>query len=129
MTSSFGNVIGTPRDELPDISKTNYLETEPDMTKAVNEQIDANIADTKQFFDDMMKIEENRAKTFDRRLQAIVDITGKVDDFAKALAAQRASDEIDEQNFKDDEQAIKDFKALKKAENDQDFSALTLGNF
>ena len=37
MTSSFGNVIGTPRDELPDISKTNYLETEPDMTKAVNE--------------------------------------------------------------------------------------------
>lgn len=129
MTSSFGNVIGTPRDELPDISKTNYLETEPDMTKAVNEQIDANIADTKQFFDDMMKIEENRAKTFDRRLKAIVDITGKVDDFAKALAAQQASDEIDDQNFKGDEQAINDFKELKKAENEQDFSTLTLGNF
>ena len=65
MTSSFdnfGNVVGTPRDKLPDISDTNYLRTEADLTEAVNKQIDENIKDTKEFYDDMMKIEENRYK-------------------------------------------------------------------
>ena len=78
MTSSYGNVIGTPQDEIPDISDTNYLATEADMTAAVNEQIDENIKDTKEFYNDMMKIEENRYKTRDRRLDAIYKITGKL---------------------------------------------------
>ena len=46
MTSSFdnfGNVVGTPRDKLPDISDTNYLRTEADLTEAVNKEIDENI--------------------------------------------------------------------------------------
>ena len=69
MTSSFdnfGNVVGTPRDKLPDISDTNYLRTEADLTEAVNKEIDENIKDTKEFYDDMMKIEENRYKTRDK---------------------------------------------------------------
>ena len=63
MTSSFGQVIGTARDKLPDISDTNYDRTAPDLTEAVNTQIDANILDTKQFFADMMEIERVRAET------------------------------------------------------------------
>ena len=63
MTSSFGQVIGTARDKLPDISDTNYDRTAPDLTEAVNNQIDANILDTKQFFADMMEIEKVRAET------------------------------------------------------------------
>ena len=38
MTSSFdnfGNVVGTPRDKLPDISDTNYLRTEADLTEVI----------------------------------------------------------------------------------------------
>ena len=46
MTSSFQNVVGTPRDAVPDISKL-LLATAPDMTEAVNKQIDDNIKDTK----------------------------------------------------------------------------------
>ena len=43
MTSSFQNVVGTPRDAVPDISKTNYLQTSPDMTEAVNEDSDGGV--------------------------------------------------------------------------------------
>ena len=53
MTSSFdnfGNVVGTPRDKLPDISDTNYLRTEADLTEAVNKEIDNQIVDTKEFY-------------------------------------------------------------------------------
>ena len=56
MTSSFQNVVGTPRDQVPDISNTNYLNTEADMTESVNKEIDDNIKDTKQFFDQMVEL-------------------------------------------------------------------------
>ena len=88
MTSSYGNVIGTPQDEIPDISDTNYLATEADMTAAVNEQIDENIKDTKEFYNDMMKIEENRYAARDKRLKYIAELTGKVGEFAKVLKAE-----------------------------------------
>ena len=95
MTSSFdnfGNVVGTPRDKLPDISDTNYLATEADLTAAVNKEIARNIVDTKEFYDDMMKIEENRYKARDKRLQYIAEITGKVGDLAASIAANRATE-------------------------------------
>ena len=71
MTSSFQNVVGTPRDAVPDISKTNYLETAPDMTEAVNKQIDDNIRDTKEFFDQMVELEELAASKLSKRLSAL----------------------------------------------------------
>ena len=92
MTSSFdnfGNVVGTPRDKLPDISDTNYLATEADLTKSVNAEIDADIADTKEFYDDMMRIEENRYKARDKNLASIAELTGKVSDLAEAIQAER----------------------------------------
>ena len=95
MTSSFdnfGNVVGTPRDKLPDISDTNYLRTEADLTEAVNKQIDENIKDTKEFYDDMMKIEENRYKARDKRLEYIFQITGKIGELAKAVKANQATE-------------------------------------
>ena len=58
MTSSFGNLVGTERDEIPNISNTNYTNTEADLTDAVNQQIDANIQDTKEFYDEMAKIQK-----------------------------------------------------------------------
>ena len=71
MTSSFGTVIGTPRDKLPNISDTNYDRTSPDMAESVNKEIDKNIADTKDFFSDMMKIAELRYKNRDDNLKAL----------------------------------------------------------
>ena len=90
MTSSFQNVVGTPRDAVPDISKTNYLETAPDMTEAVNKQIDDNIRDTKQFFDQMVELEELAASKFSKRLSAIENIIGTVGQIKKKRDADEA---------------------------------------
>ena len=90
MTSSFQNVVGTPRDAVPDISKTNYLETAPDMTEAVNKQIDDNIRDTKQFFDQMVELEELAASKFSKRLSAIENIIGTVGQIKKKREADEA---------------------------------------
>ena len=91
MTSSFQNVVGTPRDAVPDISKTNYLETAPDMTEAVNKQIDDNIKDTKQFFDQMVELEELAASKFSKRLSAIENIIGTVGQIKKKREADEAN--------------------------------------
>ena len=63
MTSSFGNLVGTERDALPNIANTNYTNTEPDLTDSVNAQIDANIQDTREFYDEMAKIQKLIAET------------------------------------------------------------------
>ena len=91
MTSSFQNVVGTPRDQVPDISKTNYLNTEADMTESVNAQIDDNIKDTKQFFDQMVELEELAASKLDKRLNAISSIIGDVGEIAKKRRAAEAN--------------------------------------
>jgi hypothetical protein len=80
MTSSFGTVIGTPRDRLPEgLSSTNYDRVTPDLSKAVNDQIDKNIVDTKDFFADMMKIAQLRYDNRDNNLKALAE-------FSKAAA-------------------------------------------
>ena len=93
-SSSFGNVIGTPRDELPDISSTNYLRTETDLTKSVNDQIDRNILDTKDFHDQMIKIAELRQKNFDDNLKALGGLVKGVNEFRKANDAYNKSMEL-----------------------------------
>jgi hypothetical protein len=92
MTSSFQNVVGTPRDQVPDISNTNYLNTEADMTESVNKEIDDNIKDTKQFFDQMVELEELAASKFDKRLNAIESIIGSVGSIVKKRRAAEAEE-------------------------------------
>ena len=92
MTSSFQTVVGTPRDQVPDISNTNYLNTEADMTESVNKQIDDNIRDTKQFFDQMVELEELAASKLDKRLAAIESIAGSVGSIMKRRRAAEADE-------------------------------------
>ena len=92
MTSSFQNVVGTPRDQVPDISNTNYLNTEADMTESVNKQIDDNIKDTKQFFDQMVELEYLAASKLDKRLNAIESIIGDVGTIMKQRRAKEAEE-------------------------------------
>ena len=75
MTSSFGNLVGKERDELPNISETNYAETEPDLTDAVNKQIDANIQDTKDFYDQMADIQQLIAETPMKNLESLAQFS------------------------------------------------------
>jgi len=117
MTSSFenfGNVIGTPRDQLPDIRDTNYLETEADMTEAVNKQIDEDIVNTKAFYDQAMRIEELRGKAFDKNLTALANITGKIGEIATAVQADRVRRETEKINWGLN---AKDIEELEKSED------------
>ena len=95
MTSSFGNVIGTPRDQLPDISKTNYLKTDADMSEAVNAEIDRSKEDTKRFYDQMVEIEKARATQFMDNLQALAQFSTK---FRTALEVKKKGDLVRELN-------------------------------
>ena len=90
MTSSFQNVVGTPRDAVPDISKTNYLPTSPDMTEAVNEDSEKRIKDTKEFFAQMIELEELAASKMDKRLAALSSIAGNVVSIRKSMLAKEA---------------------------------------
>lgn len=93
MTSSFGNVIGTPRDQLPDISKTNYLKTDADMSEAVNAEIDRSKEDTKRFYDQMVEIEKARATQFMDNLEALAQFSTK---FKTALEVKKKGDLVRE---------------------------------
>ena len=56
MSSSYLESLGRRELEPYSNEKLNYEETEPDLTKTVNAQIDANIADRKQFFQDNINL-------------------------------------------------------------------------
>ena len=90
MASSFQNVVGTPRDAVPDISKTNYLKTSADMTEAVNEDSDERIKDTKQFFNQLIELEELAGSKFDKRLSAIQSLAGDIGTIRKRRLAKEA---------------------------------------
>ena len=126
MTSSYGNVIGTPQDEIPDISDTNYLKTEADMTAAVNEQIDENIKDTKEFYNDMMKIEENRYKTRDRRLEAIYNITGKLAELYPT-EAERLEKKLNDYKLAQDRKNRNEL--VTRTDNETSYNGLKLAEF
>tara|TARA_A100001391_G_scaffold93569_1_gene62068 strand:+ start:707 stop:3454 length:2748 start_codon:yes stop_codon:yes gene_type:complete len=90
MTDSFQNIVGTPRDQVPDISKTNYLETGADLTEAMLEAQDDAIKDTKRHFDQMVELEQLAASKFDKRLNSLTNIIGNVAKIRKAQLAREA---------------------------------------
>ena len=53
---------------------TNYLSTEADLSSAVNKQIDADIADTRQFYDQMVELEKLRYQNRDDNLSALTNL-------------------------------------------------------
>ena len=70
---------------------TNYLSTEADLTQAVNKEIDNNIKDTREFYDQMAELEKQR---YDQRFDNLALLT----DFIKTAApivkqAQQANDD------------------------------------
>ena len=55
MTTSFYESLGRMSDAPPDISKTNYLRTEVDMSTAVNENIDKTQEQIDAHFDSLIR--------------------------------------------------------------------------
>ena len=94
MTSSFGNLVGTERAEIPNISGTNYAETEPDLTKNVNDQINANIEDTKRFYDQMAEIQKVIAETPMRNLESLAQFSSTAQQTMKAFEKRRETQDL-----------------------------------
>ena len=94
MTSSFGTVVGTPRDQLPDISKTNYLQTDADMTEAANNAIDDAKADSEEFYQQMVRIRELQQRNFDDNLQSLVNFSKSAAQFVEARQAGEEAREL-----------------------------------
>tara|TARA_Y100000114_G_scaffold92575_1_gene86017 strand:+ start:60 stop:2870 length:2811 start_codon:yes stop_codon:yes gene_type:complete len=93
MTSSFGNIIGTQRDQIPKPVIPNYAQTEPNLEKAVNDEITKNQADLKQFGEELAQIQELKAKNFFDNLSGLESLVGKVSQFAQAREANREARE------------------------------------
>ena len=97
MTSSFGTIVGKERDVIPDLSATNYEATEPDLTDSVNAQINANIQDTKEFYDQMAQIQKDIAETPMRNLESLAQFSQSASQAMKALKKRRETqDKINE---------------------------------
>ena len=93
MTSSFGNVIGTPRDRLPDTGD-NYARVEPDLTDSVNAEITKQQADTKEFYNQMIEIELLKQKNFNDNLKGIADLLGTAAKFKQEFDADKEGREL-----------------------------------
>ena len=83
MSSSYGNVVGTPRDEIPDISKTNYDRTSANLDESINNNIDKVTQDVREESRRLERILEEQRTPND--LARLVDETlGKVEQFRDA---------------------------------------------
>ena len=123
MTSSFGTVIGTPRDKLPDISSTNYDRVTPDLSESVNKQIDNNIADTKNFFEDMMKIAQLRYDNRDSNIKALAEFSSQAAETYKVFEKGKEIREVYQQRKKQVDgiqQGIDEKNNLDVAEKDKE---------
>ena len=93
MTSSFGNLIGTERDRIPDISVSNYASTEANMEEAVNRQNDENIKDQERFFRELGEIEALKSQNFFDNLNALTGLVSNVAQYQEAREKNREARE------------------------------------
>jgi len=127
MTSSYGNVIGTPEDEIPDISDTNYMKTEANMEAAVNENIDDNIKDTKEFSDAMWEIEKNRQEILNKRLKSIKELVGDIGTIKKNQEANDLEKKLNDYKYAQDRKNRNEL--VNRADNEKSYNALKLADF
>ena len=97
MTSSFGTIVGRERDELPGYGIDNYESTEPDLTNQVNAKIDANIQDTRVFYQRMGEIQKLIAETPMKNLESLAQFSSAASEamgvYRKKQEAQAKVDE------------------------------------
>lgn len=127
MTSSYGNVIGTPEDEIPDISDTNYLKTGADMSSAVNERIEDGINDTKEFSDAMWEIEKNRQEILDKRLRSIKELVGDIGTIKKNVEANDLEKRLNDYKLGQDRKNRNEL--VNRADNEKSYNSLKLSKF
>ena len=93
MTSSFSTVIGTPRDDIPKLPVSNYADSAPDLTEAVEEGNEAFKEDLARHFDSVARIEELRVQNFRDNLSGLEGLLGKANEFNQIREADREARE------------------------------------
>jgi|TARA_Y100000114_G_scaffold147140_1_gene158606 hypothetical protein len=83
MSSSYGNVVGTPRDEIPDISKTNYDRTSPNLDESIAKNIDTTTQNVREESRRLERILEEQ-RTLPDLLRLVDETLGKVVQFRDA---------------------------------------------
>jgi len=129
MTSSFGNLIGTERDRIPDISVSNYASTEANMEEAVNRQNDENIKDQERFFKELGDIEALKSQNFFDNLSALEGLVGNVAQFQVAREKNREareSLEFAKNLYKDKQAEFLEFQEKKQDMNEAEQQAALL---
>ena len=108
MTSSFGTIVGKERDEIPGYGIGNYEATEPDLTSQVNAQIDANIQDTRVFYERLGEIQRQIAETPMKNLESLAQFSSTAVETMNAFKKRgEAQEKINEAvSFLDDNNAI-----------------------
>ena len=126
MTSSFGNLIGTERDRIPDLPVSNYASTEANMEEAVNRQIDENIKDQEKFFKSLGDIEELKAKNFYDNLSSLNQLVGSVAQYKEARERNKEAREslkFAKELYKTKQNEFLDFNEKKLDMNDAEKEA------
>ena len=75
MTSSYFESLGRGTTKPFSDPDLDYLDTEPDLTEAVNKQIDANIKDREQFFNDNIRMYNETMKARSQRWNDLAKLT------------------------------------------------------
>lgn len=127
MTSSFGNIIGTQRDQIPKPVIPNYAQTEPNLEEEVNKRITDNQADLKQFGEELAQIEELKARNFFDNLSSLETLVSKVGDYATTREANREARETRKkfrEISKESKQRVLDYEFRLQDANDAQKEAL-----
>ena len=74
MTTSFYESLGKASGAPPDISKTNYLETEVDMTESVNKNIDETQKGWDAHYNHLMRIWNHLYERDEKRPQELLNL-------------------------------------------------------
>ena len=105
MTSSFGNIIGTPRDQIPKLPVSNYANSAPDLTESAEERNQKHTEDLNDFFASVTEIETLRHNNLWDNIEGMVSFSSA----AATLYQKRAAD-------KESRETIKRFKNISSEE-------------
>jgi len=108
MTSSFGTVIGTPRDQIPKLPISNYANTAPDLTESVEERNEEYKEELRNLFASVTEIETLRHNNLWDNIAGIESFSASAADLFQKREADKESRET-----------IKRYKGINQEELDR----------
>ena len=125
-TGSFSNIIGTPRDRLPDISKTNYLRTDVDLEESISENIENNKSKLRRESAALERIAAMRATQFPDAIAALADFVPTIAEGLELIETLKEGKEQNEEAKNSYERANK--RVLQKQDLNLDYTTAKYTN-